>query len=250
MVLDFLKPTSGRAMVFGLPSEKSAARENIGFLPEQPYFHKFLKPIEVVSAHARLAGLARSEVGKRVCSAMERAGISEYADTPISKLSKGLAQRVGIAQAIVADPKLLILDEPTSGLDPIGRRHMRDLLIDLRNEGTTVFLSSHLLSEIENLCDVVAVLKKGKLVACGPPDKIRSANSSVLIITSVLDKPMCQRLTFLEVTLDQRADCCLVRASHRNLYQVMRVLEDLGAQVLRVETERESLEDAFLRLAA
>ena len=157
---------------------------------------------------------------------------------------------MGIAQAIVADPKLLILDEPTSGLDPIGRRHMRDLLMELRDEGKTVFLSSHLLGEIENLCDVVAVLKRGKLVACGPPDKIKSANSSIVITTSALDKAMCQRLKFIEVTIDHRLDCSLVRVSPKSLYSAMRVLEELGVEILRVETERESLEDAFLRLAA
>jgi ABC-2 type transport system ATP-binding protein len=237
-------------MLFGMPATESSARQSVGFLPEQPYFHKFLTPKEIISTHAALAGVPRHEIRRRTNSAIERAGIAEYADTRIAKLSKGLTQRVGIAQAIVANPQLLVLDEPTSGLDPIGRRHMRDLLIELRNEGKTVFLSSHLLSEIENLCDIVAVLKAGKLVACGAPDKIKSANLSIVVTTTGLDKTMCNRLTFLDAAVEHRNDCAIVRTSPKNLYPLMHVLEELGVEISKVETERESLEDAFLRLAA
>ena len=153
LLLNFMQPTSGSATVMGLPTSNPATRKLVGYLPEQPYFHRFLKPIEVLSMHAALAGVERREIPKRAAAVLERVGIGEYADTPISKLSKGLTQRVGIAQALIGDPKLLILDEPTSGLDPIGRMHTKQLLVDLKNEGKTIFLSSHILSEIENVCD-------------------------------------------------------------------------------------------------
>ncbi|MCL4498725.1 MAG: ABC transporter ATP-binding protein, partial [Chloroflexi bacterium] len=132
VILDFLRPTNGRAAIFGRPTSEPSARQLVGYLPEQPYFHKFLRPVEVLSMHAAMTGIDRREIKNRSLSALERAGIAEYADTPIAKLSKGLTQRVGIAQAFVGDPKLLILDEPASGLDPIGRRHMRDLLVELK----------------------------------------------------------------------------------------------------------------------
>lgn len=250
MILDFIRPTSGTVAVFDKPTTDSSTRKLIGYLPEQPYFHKFLKPIELLSMHAALAGVDRSEINTRAMKALERAGIAEYAGVPISKLSKGLTQRVGIAQALVNDARLLILDEPTSGLDPIGRRHTRDLLMQLRSEGRTVFLSSHLLSEIENLCDVVAVLKKGVLVAYGTPDEIRSQGAYIRIVTQPIDQETAGKLKFLEASVERLTDSTLLRVDPFSIYSVTRAMEQLNLPILHIETERESLEEAFLRLAA
>jgi ABC-2 type transport system ATP-binding protein len=250
MLLDFVHPTSGSATIFGKPTTEASTRRMVGYLPEQPYFHKFLKPIEVVSMHASLAGVARREIREQAMAVLERTGIAEYADTPIGKLSKGLTQRVGIAQAIVGDPKLLILDEPTSGLDPIGRRHARDLILQLRNEGKTVFLSSHLLSEVESTCDTIAVLKRGELVAYGTPDEVRGGDQRVSIQVNGLDADARESLRFLSVDIEERAGSVCLSAAPDRVYEVMRVLEKSGASILRIHTERESLEEAFLRLAA
>jgi ABC-2 type transport system ATP-binding protein len=250
LLLDFVKPTRGTATVLGQPTTNPATRKMIGYLPEQPYFHKFLKPKEVLTMHASLAGLDRREIPQRTMESLERAGIAEYADTPISKLSKGLTQRVGIAQALIGDPQLLILDEPTSGLDPIGRRHTRDLLVELRNEGKTIFLSSHVLSEIENVCDIVAVLKGGKLAAYGPPDQVKNQESQVVVITTHIDSEIQERLRFLEVDVEQTSSGVTLRFSKDNLYRVMLVLESAHLPVHSINTQRETLEEAFLRLAA
>ncbi|MCE5324286.1 ABC transporter ATP-binding protein [bacterium] len=250
MILDFVRPTRGSVSIFGRSTNYPATRNLIGYLPEQPYFHKFLKPIEVLSMHAGLAGVDRHSSKKRAMTCLERAGIAEYAEIPISKLSKGLTQRVGLAQAIVGDPKLLILDEPTSGLDPIGRRYVRDLLIELRNEGKTIFLSSHLLSEIENVCDIVAVMKQGKLVALGAPDSVRSSNSHVIVQTEPLDEEMRDRLKFIGASVERSRDYALIKIDPTDLYNVMHILEGRNISVSRIETQRESLEEAFLRLAA
>ncbi|MCE5199936.1 MAG: ABC transporter ATP-binding protein [Armatimonadota bacterium] len=250
LMLDFVQPTSGSATIFGHPTTASSARSLIGYLPEQPYFHKFLKPIEVLSMHAVLAGVDRREIRKRAISCLERAGLSDYIETPIAKLSKGLTQRVGIAQAIVGDPKLLILDEPASGLDPIGRHQMRDLLLDLKNEGKTIFLSSHLLSEVESICDKVAVLKKGKMVAMGAPDSVRSSSSHVVIHTSPIDQDMLERLRFLNVSINRQSDCTVLTIDPKAIYEVMRAMEEIHLPVYKIDTQRESLEEAFLRLAA
>jgi ABC-2 type transport system ATP-binding protein len=250
MILDFIRPTGGSVTIFGEPAGSPATRRRIGYLPEQPYFHKFLKPVEVVSMHAALAGIDRRDVKSRALTSIERAGIAEYRDIPISKLSKGLTQRVGIAQAIVGNPDLLILDEPTSGLDPIGRRHTRDLLLRLRDEGKTIFLSSHLLSEIEDICDIVAVLKDGKLMACGAPDSIKRSGSQAIVRTGPIDKEMHDRLRFLDVVIEQRLDGALLKIDPKNIYEVMRAMEELRMEILDIQTERESLEEAFLRLAA
>lgn len=250
MLLDFVHPTSGNATIFGNPTTEASTRRRVGYLPEQPYFHKFLRPIEVVSMHATLAGVQRRLVRQEAMSALERTGIAEYADTPIGKLSKGLTQRVGIAQAIVGDPKLLILDEPTSGLDPIGRRHARDLIMELRNEGKTVFLSSHLLSEVESTCDSIAVLKRGTLVAYGTPDEVRGGDQRLSVQVQDLDQQTRDALRFIDVTVEDRAGGVTIAASPDNIYEVMHALEKSNTKVLRMQTERESLEEAFLRLAA
>lgn len=250
MILDFVHPTSGSATIFGKSTTEASTRKLVGYLPEQPYFHKFLRPIEVVSMHATLAGVERRTVRAKAMKALERTGIAEYADTPIGKLSKGLTQRVGIAQAIVGDPRLLILDEPTSGLDPIGRRHTRDLILDLRREGKTVFLSSHLLSEVESTCDTVAVLKRGNLVAYGTPDEVRGGEQRLTVHIQDLDMQARDALRFLEVRVEDRAGGVTVVANPGNIYEVMHTLERADARILRVQTERESLEEAFLRLAA
>ncbi|MCX8053353.1 MAG: ABC transporter ATP-binding protein [Armatimonadetes bacterium] len=250
IILDFLKPTSGNVRVFGRLTTDPLTRRLVGYLPEQPYFHKFLKPIELLSMHAALAGLSSREARRAAEAALDMTGIADYAETPIAKLSKGLTQRVGIAQALVGNPKLLILDEPTSGLDPIGRRHTRNLLIRLRDEGRTVFLSSHLLGEVENLCDVVAVLRAGKLVAYGTPDDVRSSNTQFKIQTVRVDNHILNRLRFLEVNIECGADSTVMRVDPQNAYELLRAMEKLGLPLIKIETERESLEEAFLRLAA
>lgn len=250
MLLDFVQPTRGSATIFGRPTTDVGTRSLVGYLPEQPYFHRFLRPIEVVSMHAALAGVDRRKIREQAMASLERVGIAEYAQTPIGKLSKGLTQRVGIAQAIVGDPELLILDEPTSGLDPIGRRHVRDLLMELRNEGRTIFLSSHLLSEVEHICDVVAVLKAGALVACGPPDRVRGGESRVVARTAPIDKETADRLKFLDIVIEQRADCTILTIDPRNVYAAVRAMDEMRLPLDSIETRRESLEEAFLRLAA
>lgn len=249
-VLDFLHPTRGSAEIFGKPTTDAATRKYVGYLPEQPYFPKFMKPIEVLCMHAELSDVDSSQIKKQSMLSLERAGIAEYAHTPISKLSKGLTQRVGIAQAIVSNPKLLILDEPNSGLDPIGRHHTRDLLLDLKKEGKTIFLSSHILGEIENICDVVAVMKNGHLAACGTPDTIRNGSTHIVIQTKEIDNETTERLKFINCNIENYNCTTILKIDPDNLYNTLHILETSKLPVIRIDTVRESLEDAFLRLAA
>jgi ABC-2 type transport system ATP-binding protein len=181
MLLGFTRPTSGSAQLFGRDVSLPEARSNVGYLPEQPYFHKFLSPNEVLSLHAGLIGLSRSYAKQQIAAALTTAGLDEHKQVRISKLSKGLMQRVGIAQALLGNPRLMIMDEPTSGLDPIGRREMKDLIASLKATGVTIFLSSHLLSEVEAVSDRVAILSKGNLVSIGSPDEIKQTGDSVRI---------------------------------------------------------------------
>jgi len=163
LLMGLIYPTAGSARILGMPVHDPSVKAQIGFLPEQPYFYDYLTPNELLGYYARLSGVPAGDLPARLYATLQRVGMSEHADTQLRKFSKGMLQRVGIAQAILHDPKVVFLDEPMSGLDPVGRREVRELIETLRDEGKTVFFSTHILSDAETLCDRVAVLHRGEL---------------------------------------------------------------------------------------
>ena len=160
-------PTSGTVRILGQEFSDVAVHQRIGYLPENPYFYDHLTPEELLSYSGRLFGLGKDDLRRRVGALIERVGLVESRNVSIRKFSKGMVQRVGIAQALINDPDVVFLDEPMSGLDPLGRREVRDLVLQLREEKKTVFFSTHILSDAEVLCDRVAILNRGKLQGCG-----------------------------------------------------------------------------------
>lgn len=164
LLLGLVVPTSGEARVFGLPPGDPRARRKVGFLPEHFRFHDWLKATEFLQLHADLYRMPRDMAQKRIHELIERVGLREHADKKLHTYSKGMLQRVGLAQALLNEPELVFLDEPTSGLDPMGRRLVRDIIRDLRERGTAVFLNSHLLSEVEITCDRVAFIRRGQVI--------------------------------------------------------------------------------------
>jgi len=167
LLMGLMYPTAGSARVLGKPIGDPEAKRAIGFLPEQPYFYDYLTARELLGYYAALSGVPAKERTRRTETMLDKVGLSQSADTQLRKFSKGMLQRVGIAQAIIHDPKVVFLDEPMSGLDPIGRREVRDLIQGLNDEGKTVFFSTHILSDAEALCDRVAVLHQGELRGIG-----------------------------------------------------------------------------------
>jgi len=167
MLTGLISPSSGRAELFGdaVPSRRALGR--IGFLPENPYVYPYLTPAEFVVLCGRLSGLGARAARERTRQVLDQVGIAYAADRPVRRLSKGMLQRTGLAAALVADPELLILDEPMSGLDPIGRKEVRDLIVEERRRGRTIFFSTHILNDVESLCDRVAILRKGEVVVSG-----------------------------------------------------------------------------------
>ena len=163
VLLGFVNPTSGSAYLFGVNVREPIARQRIGYLPELTYYYKFLTAEELLRFYARIFGIPRSEADRRIDRLLRLVELDAARKRPIKTYSKGMQQRVGLAQALVNDPDLLILDEPTSGLDPIGRMKVREIIQRLRNEGKTVFFSSHELGEVETVCDRVAILHEGEL---------------------------------------------------------------------------------------
>lgn len=171
-LVGLLKPDAGRCTVFGRPATADANRSQIGFLPENPYFYKFLTGEETVRFYGRLCGLRGAALKQRTQELLELTGLTEAAHRRLGGYSKGMLQRVGLAQALVQRPRLLVLDEPTAGVDPLGSRTIRDIIMGLRGQGVTVFLCSHMLEQVQEVCDRVGILYQGNLIAEGTVDEL------------------------------------------------------------------------------
>src|SRR5262249_4503866 len=174
LLMGIIFPTSGTARILGRDFHDPEVKREIGFLPEQPYFYDYLSAPELLDYYAQLSGVAQDERRKRIPALLERVGLGDAGNKHLRKFSKGMLQRVGIAQAIVHDPKIVFFDEPMSGLDPIGRREIRALLQTLKDEGKAIFLTTHILSDAESLCDRVAVIHNGELRGIGVVEDLTS----------------------------------------------------------------------------
>jgi ABC-2 type transport system ATP-binding protein len=179
VLLGFVPPTSGAAYLFGIDVRQPIARQRIGYLPEMTYYYKFLTAEELLRFYAKIFGLARSETDRRIDQLLKLVELEHARKRPIKSYSKGMQQRVGLAQALINNPDLLILDEPTSGLDPLGRMKVREIIERLKNEGKTVFFSSHELGEVETVCDRVAIIHQGELKALGRADEITGTRANL-----------------------------------------------------------------------
>lgn len=171
-LVGLLAPDAGQCRVFGVPATAASNRKEIGFLPENPYFYKFLTGAETIRFYGRLCGLRGGALKKRTEELLSLVGLTEAADRRVGGYSKGMLQRLGLAQAMVQEPRLLVLDEPTAGVDPIGSRTIRDIILELKQRGLTVFLCSHLLEQVQEICDRVGILYQGCLIAEGTMDEL------------------------------------------------------------------------------
>lgn len=245
MLLGNVRPSGGTGTVLGKPIGDREARRWVGYLPEKFQFHEFLTAAEFLDLHGRLYGLDAATRKARIPEALERVGLAEKAQTPLKAFSKGMQQRAGLAQAVLHKPKLVILDEPTSALDPLGRRIVRELILSLKAEGTTVLLNSHLLSEVETTCDAIAIVRRGRIVQQGTLAELTAQPASVVIELEGISETQLQVAqgfghvvqagTTLTVATDQIA--ALVAS-----------LVGAGAQIRAVTPARQSLEEAFIRL--
>lgn len=186
IVLGLVPATTGTINILGFPSATSAARQRTGFLPEAPYFHKFLTGRELVQYCARLSGVPADKVNEAVESSLELAAMTEAASRPIGTYSKGMLQRIGLAQAIVHDPELVILDEPTAGVDPVGSAAIGRMIHAMRAKGKTIVLCSHLLGQVEQVCDRVAIMDRGRLVLEGRVDEVLAQRDRHVITVEML----------------------------------------------------------------
>jgi ABC-2 type transport system ATP-binding protein len=179
VLLGFIPPTSGEASLFGIDVRQPIARQRIGYLPELTYYYKFLTAEELLRFYAKIFGLERAETDKRIAELLKLVELESAAKRQIKSYSKGMQQRVGLAQSLINNPDLLILDEPTSGLDPLGRMKVREIIQRLKNEGKTVFFSSHELGEVETICDRVAIVHQGKLKTVGTVAQVSAGHENL-----------------------------------------------------------------------
>jgi ABC-2 type transport system ATP-binding protein len=222
IVLGLIPATSGSISILGFPSATSEARQRTGFLPEAPYFHKFLTGRELVQYCARLSGVPPAQVHDAVEASLELAAMTEAASRPIGTYSKGMLQRIGLAQAIVHDPELVILDEPTAGVDPVGSAAIGRMINAMRAKGKTIVLCSHLLGQVEQVCDRVAIMDRGRLVLEGRVDEVLAQRDRHVI-------------TVADLTPQARQAAEAALAAH-------------GATVTSITHPRRSLEDLFREL--
>ncbi|MBI4601717.1 MAG: ABC transporter ATP-binding protein [Planctomycetes bacterium] len=197
LLLGLLHPTRGHALVLGRPPRDVAVKARLGYVPEESYLHAHLTASETLAFHGRLFGLPRRELRERVPRLLELAGLAGARDRPVGELSKGMLRRITLAQALVNDPDLLILDEPTAGMDPIGTREVKDLLRGLKGRGKTVLLSSHLLADVEDVCDRVAILHEGELRALGSVESLLADDRRTQVVTGRLSPATVEALTAL-----------------------------------------------------
>jgi ABC-2 type transport system ATP-binding protein len=249
ILLGLVRPTAGQARIFGLPTTDPEARRQVGYLPENFRFQEWLTGVELLELHADLADLPTAERARRIPEVLRMVGLEDRGADRIRTYSKGMMQRVGLAQAIVHKPRLVLLDEPTSALDPIGRREVRDLIRSLSASGMTVFLNSHLLSEIELVCDRVAIIDRGRVVQSGRLDDLVRGEPELSISLDRVDQEVLQLLGRYGVVL--ASDNSTVRLAVADA-SVAAVLADVlprgGYRVFSLTPVQHSLEDVFISL--
>ncbi|HYN88995.1 MAG TPA: ABC transporter ATP-binding protein [Ardenticatenaceae bacterium] len=249
MLLGLVTPTEGEGTLLGKPLGDTRTRARVGFLPEHFRFHEWLSASEFLALHANLYGLARGVARQRIPALLDRVGLAAHRDKRLSQFSKGMLQRIGLAQALLNDPELVILDEPTSGMDPMGRRLVRDIIHELRGEGKSVFLNSHLLSEIEITCDRVAFIKQGRVLQTSVLQDLREEAFSVQIRARGLTPAVLAGLEpwAQEIRAEGEA-LSLTVAGEAQIPCINRYLVEQGVEVYGLQPQRTSLEERFIQL--
>jgi ABC-2 type transport system ATP-binding protein len=247
LLLGLTQPTSGEGSLLGAPIGHRATRRRIGYLPELFRYQGWLSAREVLGLHCELAGLPRSEWQAEIDHAVRTVGLTDRADDRVNEFSKGMQQRLGLGVALLGKPELVLLDEPTSALDPVGRQDVREILLALKARGTTVFLNSHLLSEVVKVCDGVAVVDHGRVIAIGTLDDLLGENAVRLRVAGLNGAHRAELARFGEIR--EEGDWLTVRGlGLEGVPDLVATLIRMGGRVYAVEPSHQSLEDRFLQL--
>jgi len=249
LLMRITHPTAGKAFILGHSIGHPAIYSQIGYLPEQPYFYDYLTADELLSYLGRLADVPGRILKGKVDELLILVGLSDSRHLQLRKFSKGMLQRIGLAQAIINDPKVLFLDEPFSGLDPIGRRELREMILRLNRSGTTIFFSSHILSDLESLCDRYAILHQGKLLDSGKLEEALNSESQTMEVIvegfRQTDLPCIEDLVQQVTPIGDRVRFLVHRDA--GLTRIVETIERAGARILTIQPVRPSLEELFFR---
>jgi ABC-2 type transport system ATP-binding protein len=247
-ILGLINPDAGEVSVFGHSAGDPQGLAKVGYLPENPYFYDHLSGREFLALIADLHGLPARVARRRIDEVLAMVGMQKNATRRMRNCSRGMLQRLGLAQALVNQPELLILDEPLSGLDPVGRHQVRNILAQLKGRGTTIFMSSHILSDVESLADRAAILKDGVLKRVVRMEDLVADNAAKVVSCRQLPESAARRLDEQGHALHRQHDRATIEVEHdEDLPRVLATLQASGARILRVEPRRCSLEDLFLR---
>lgn len=250
-ILRLIFPTEGEIRIFGRSAGDREAWKRVGYMPENPYVYQYLKPLEFLDLCGRLTAIPREERRARSEAMVDKVGLRHAVDRPIGKFSKGMMQRVGLAQALLHDPELLVLDEPMSGLDPIGRKEVRDVLLEQRARGKTLLFTSHILSDVELLCDRVVIMHRGEITSEGKVHELlESAGRRVEIRLSRASAVLKDSLASHGAIVDEGDGHLTVRADgQQSVDDILRISNAAGARLDALVPERQTLEKLFLRNA-
>ena len=248
ILMGLIRPTSGSASILGRNVAESEFRDQIGFLPENPYFYPFLTAREILDFYARLSGVEAHRRAQRVDELLAMVHLTHAADMRLKTFSKGMLQRVGVAQALIHDPSVVFLDEPMSGLDPIGRREIRELILALRAVGKTVFMNTHILSDVELICDRVAIIVKGEIRRQGSTlELVGDGNAAAQIVVSALSVDAADAIEAgFSVSLRGSGDRVEIVGEAKDVEEILGVVLRLGGRVVEVKRLAPSLEDVFM----
>jgi ABC-2 type transport system ATP-binding protein len=250
-LMGLIRPTGGSATILGHAIPSRAARFRVGFLPESPYFYDYLTVGELLDLAGRLFGIGAHERQTRANRLIARVGLERARTQSLKKFSKGMLQRAGLAQALMNDPELVVLDEPTSGLDPIGRKEVRDLILELKDQGKTVFFSSHILTDIEAIADRVAIVARGQLQAHGTPSElVKQTRLGTEIAVAVAESADAELATHASHVRRAGDELALTLAADADVDAWLARARELGAKVISVEPRHETLEDLFMKKVA
>jgi len=245
-ILGIITPTSGNITIYGNTPQDIRAKSKIGFLPEQPYFYDYLTGIEFLNFYGKLFGIERGNLKKNINSLLEEVGLERAGNTQLRKYSKGMLQRIGIAQALINDPDFVILDEPMSGLDPIGRREIREIITGLKKKGKTIFFSTHILTDVEMICDRVAIINRGKLIETGDISSLTGTEDPKYDIC--VESPSSETLNAIKSiseTISIRGNCVYFSAGEKERDEIIRNIVTKGGKIISITPVRKSLEQIF-----
>ncbi len=249
MLLNLITPDAGQGLLFGKPLTDPEARAKVGFLPEHFRFHDWLQAREFLALHADLYYIPRPQANKRIDELLELVGLTEHAGKRLSNFSKGMLQRIGLAQALLNHPELVFLDEPTSGLDPVGRRLVRDIIRQLSRDGAAVFLNSHFLSEVEITCHRVAFIKHGEIIRSGPMQSLVQGETHVQVRARRWHSTAVEGLArwARDIRLDGE-ELVFAIDDEEHLPAIHRFLVEQGMDVFDFHPQRLSLEELFIQI--